>query len=219
MISTGDARKLLCRTLDRIETSTRRVFRFSGTKGSRMPATPYPLREQSLPTRQRTWLSAILLFSVATACNSGQSLDEKSADQLAAEIEAVAELKPEPDESERPIQLVPLKRADLQQLGLGPAACFLFRGDKIYLATSGEHALLRINGRPTHVLAGGPVGSTGGFFTARDVRVSIGRTGKYAGRAEDHVPGWLAEVAVRAGPDAMPQYAIAHWTCRRRKAL
>ncbi len=180
-----------------------------------MPATSYPLREQSLPTPQRNWLSALALFFLTAACSSEQSVEEKSADQLAREIEAVAELKPEPDESKRAIQLVPLKRGDLQQLGLGPAACFLFRGEKIYLATSGGHAVLRINGRPTHVLAGGPVGSTGGFFTARDVRVSIGRTGKYAGRAEDHVPGWLAEVAVRAGPDAMAQYATAHWTCRR----
>lgn len=180
-----------------------------------MPATFYPLGEQPLPTRQRSWLSAVVLLSLTGACSSEQSVEDKSADQLAREIEAVAELKPEPDESERPIQLVPLKRADLQQLGPGPAACFLFRGDKIYLATSGGHAVLRINGRPTYVLAGGPVGSTGGFFTARDVRVSIGRIGKYAGRAEDHVPAWLAEVAVRSGPDAMAQYATAHWTCRR----
>ncbi len=180
-----------------------------------MPITSHALREQSLPTLQRTWLSALVLFSLAAACSSEQRLEEKSDDQLAREIEAVAELKPEPKESERPIQLVPLKRGDLQQLGPGAAACFLFRGDKIYLATTGGHALLRINGRPTHVLAGGPVGSTGGFFTARDVRVSIGRIGKYAGRAADYVPGWLAEVAVRAGPDAMAQYATGHWTCRR----
>lgn len=128
----------------------------------------------------------------------------------------MAELKPPPKESELPIKLVPLKRGDLAQLAPGPGACFLFRGDKIYLATTGTDAILRINGRLTPVLAGGPVGSTGAFFRARDARVSIGRIGRYAGDAERYVPGWLAEVAVRYGPKGKTQYATASWTCRQR---
>ena len=135
--------------------------------------------------------------------------------ELARAIEQVAELKPPPKPGELPIRLVPLKRADLGQLAPGPGACYLFRGDKIYFATTGEQGIIRIDGRPTGVLAAGPDGPTCGFFRGGDVRVSIGRTGKYAGRAADYVPGWLAQVAVRAHPDAMAQYAMASWTCRR----
>jgi hypothetical protein len=172
----------------------------------------------SLPNRQRRWLTVLWLSAFAVAgCGPEreQTASEKSAEQLTREIEAVAELKPPVKEGDLPISLVPLKRSDLAQLSHGPIACYLFRGEKIYLATTGADAILRINGRLTHVLAGGPVGPTGGFFTARDTRVSIGRTGKYAGRAADYVPGWLADVAVRAGPEAMAQHATGSWTCRR----
>ena len=155
------------------------------------------------------------MLSFTAACGGEQqSVDEKSDEQLAREIEAVAEVKPKPKEADLPLTLVPLKRYDLAQLAPGSGACFLFRGEKIYLATTGSDAIIRINGRPTHVLAAGPVGSTGGFFSARHVRVSIGRTGSYAPGAANYVPGWLADVAVRYGPKGKSNYARASWTCR-----
>lgn len=160
------------------------------------------------------WVPAAMLLAFAGACaEETQPAQEKSAEQLMREIEAVAELKPEVKESDLPITLVPLKRIDLDQLGQGPR-CFVFRGEKIYFASAGGNGVLRLNGRVTHVAAGGPVGPTGGFFRGGDVRVSVGRTGGYAGRAADYVPGWLADVAVRAHRDGMAQYAEARWTCR-----
>ena len=175
------------------------------------------ITRHSLPNRQHFWLTALPFIAVLAACgDEQQSPDEKSAEQLTREIEAVAEVKPKPKEGDLPLSLVPLKRMDLAQLAPGSGACFLFRGDKIYLATTGSDAILRINGRPTHVLAAGPVGSTGGFFSARHVRVSIGRTGSYAPGAANYVPGWLADVAVRYGPEGKSNYAKASWTCRSR---
>ena len=155
------------------------------------------------------------MAAFAAGCSREQSTPQMSDAELTRAIEEVAELKPPPKPGELPIRLVPLKRADLGVLARGPGACFLFRGDRIYFATTGEQGIIRIDGRPTPVLAAGPVGPTGGFFRGGEVRVSIGRTGRYAGRAADYVPGWLAEVAVRAHREAMPQYATASWTCRR----
>lgn len=163
---------------------------------------------------QPRWSATALLLAFAGGCSEEQQpAQEKSAEQLMNEIEAVAELKPEVKEGDLPITLVPLKRLDLEDLGAG-ARCYLFRGEKIYFASAGGQGILRLNGRLTPVLAGGPIGPTGGFFRARDVRVSIGRTGRYAGPAADYVPGWLADVAVRAHRDGMAQHAQARWTCR-----
>ena len=212
-ISTGADSKPLWRTREEIDTSTRRALRFSDGEFG-MEAIGRTLTAQAFPNSKRRWLTALALLAFAGACaQEQQPAEEKSAEQLAREIEALAEVKPEVKESELPITLVPLKRADLAQLGPGPR-CFLFRGDKIYFASAANHGLLRINGRLTPVLAGGPVGPNGGFFRALDVRVSVGRTGRYAGRAADYVPGWLSEIAVRAHRDGMAQYAMARWTCR-----
>ena len=179
-----------------------------------MEAIGRTLTVRAFPNSKRRWLTALALVAFAAGCGEEQQpAEEKSAEQLAREIEAVAEVKAPVKESDLPITLVPLKRGDLELLGEGPR-CFLFRGEKIYFASAANHGALRINGRLTPVLAGGPVGPTGGFFTARDIRVSVGRTGRYAGRAADYVPGWLAEIAVRAHRDGMAQYALGRWTCR-----
>jgi hypothetical protein len=164
-------------------------------------------------------LACLFPILLCSACGDRSDPTEgKSAEQLRREIEAVATPKPLPKDKPPPFRLRPLKVGEVRHFVADRPACLLVYRDRIFFATGGPYGIARIDGRPVRLAAGGPVSTTGGFFTAEGATISIGRPGQYAGRAEAYVPGWRVDVAVGGAKEILPQRFEANWTCRDRFA-
>ncbi len=162
-------------------------------------------------SRHPGWALLLLL----AACGEAEDPTAgKSDEQLRREIEAVAVPKPDPKDLPPPFRLRPLKVSEVRQyVGARPACLLLYR-DRIFFVTNGNQGIGNVDGRTRQLIATGPVGSTGGFFTTGGATISIGRTAQYAGRAEAYAPAWPVDVAVGGAAEILPQRFEARWTCR-----
>ena len=159
-------------------------------------------------------LPCALLLLLAACGGAEDPTAGKSDEQLRREIEAVAVPKPDPKDLPPPFRLRPLKVGEVRPyVGEGPACVLLFQG-RIFFVTNGNRGIANVDGGTRELIAGGPVGSTGGYFTAPGATVSIGRIAQYAGRAEAYAPAWPVDVAVGGAADILPQRFEARWTCR-----
>jgi hypothetical protein len=164
--------------------------------------------------RHLGWVIPLLL---ASACGGDRDPTAgKTDEQLRREIEAVATPKPLAKDLPPPFRLGPLKVGEVREYIGGAPGCMLVFKDRIFFATRGPDGIARIDGRLVQLTASGPVGATGGFFTAEGATISIGRVAQYAGAAEAYVPGWAVDVAVGGAAQIRPQEFQASWTCRRR---
>jgi hypothetical protein len=119
------------------------------------------------------------------------------------------------DEVEPARRLAFLKEADLGPELRSNPACRLHLDGRLLLVVNAAGAVARIDGRRAPLAVSGPVGPTGGFFTAPGVTVSVGRTGPSGSGAAEYGMGWPARATV-GGDEARPLEKIeATWICVR----
>jgi hypothetical protein len=161
---------------------------------------------------------APVLFLAAAACGGSEEdpTAGKSDEQLQSEIEALATPKPLPNDEPPPFRLRPLKEGEVRQHVAGRPACFLIHRGVVFFATTGNRGIANVDGRTADLVATGPVGPTGGFFSAQGATISIGRVAQFAGRAAAYPPSWPVDVAVGGAKEIMPQRFEGSWTCRTR---
>jgi hypothetical protein len=158
---------------------------------------------------------ALLLFILA-AC--GGEEDEavpraNSVEELANRLDKLSDRTTELIEP--PQRLAYLKEADLRpELRTGPA-CRLHQGGHLLLVVSDGGAVVRVDGRRVPLAVSGPVGPTGGFFTAPGVTVSVGRIAPFAKDAGDYAAGWPARVTIGGDAERPVEKHEASWICRR----
>lgn len=108
-----------------------------------------------------------------------------------------------------------LKEADLGPLFRSNPACRLHLDGRLLLVVNAAGAVARIDGRRAALVVSGPVGPTGGFFTAPGITVSVGRTGPTGNDAAEYGMGWPARATV-GGDQARPlEKREATWICVR----
>jgi hypothetical protein len=159
-------------------------------------------------------ISLALLLLLAACGEAEDPTAGKTDEQLRREIEAVAVPKPDPKDLPPPFRLRPLKVGEARLYIAGRPACILIFKDRIFFVTNGNQGIANIDGGTRKMVATGPVGSTGGFFTAAGATISIGRIAQYAGRTEAYAPTWPVDVAVGGAAEILPQRFEARWTCR-----
>lgn len=127
---------------------------------------------------------------------------EKLADRTSEEIE------PEP-------RLSILKEADLGPELRSDPSCRLHRDGRLLLVVNAAGAVARIDGRRAPLAVAGPVGPTGGFFTAPGITVSVGRTEPTGNEEGEYGLGWPARATI-GGDKARPlEKQEATWICVR----
>jgi hypothetical protein len=164
-----------------------------------------------IASRHPSWA---LLLLLAACGEAGDPTAGKTDEQLRREIEAVAVPKPDPKDLPPPFRLRPLKVGEVRQFVSGQPACTLLYRGRIFFATNGNRAIANVDGGTRQLLATGPVGPTGGFFSVEGATISIGRIAQFAGGAEAYVPAWPVDVAVGGAAEIQPQRFEAGWTCR-----
>ena len=162
----------------------------------------------------RPILPALLLLG---ACSDGPVEDVEpranSVEELSNRLDKLSDRTSE--DIEPPPRLGVLRAEEIAApLGAGPA-CSLHKDGRSYLVVSDAGALARIDGRRVALAVSGPVGPTGGFFTAPGVTVSIGRIRPTAAGADEYGRGWPARVTIGGDRERPIEKHEAIWTCRR----
>lgn len=119
------------------------------------------------------------------------------------------------EDIEPPARLAFLQAEDLDaRLGANPS-CRLHRDGRLYLAVNEAGAVARVDGRRVPLAVSGPVGPTGGFFTAPGVTLSVGRIQPGSGAAAEYGRGWPARVTVGGDKERPIEKHEATWICAR----
>jgi hypothetical protein len=157
-------------------------------------------------------LAAFLLV----ACGSqedGAVAQANSVEELSNRLDKLADRTRE--DIEPPDRLGDLRRADVgPEFRAGPA-CRLQRDGRIVLVVNEAGAVARIDGRRVALAVSGPVGPTGGFFTAPGVTVSVGRVKPLVAEAESYARSWPARVTIGGDRERPLEKHEASWTCTR----
>lgn len=158
----------------------------------------------------------MLALLLLASCGGGESdpTAGKSEEQLRREIEAVATPPVKAEDKPPPFRLRPLRVREVSEFVAGRPACFLAMRGPVMFVAAGAEGLANIDSRVRRLAASGPVGGSGGFFTAEGATISIGRVGQYAGSAAAYAPFWRAEVAIGGGKEIKPQEFEGEWSCR-----
>ena len=114
----------------------------------------------------------------------------------------------------------PARLGDLRPEDVGPwprpgSVCRLARNRRLILLVDSAGAVARIDGRRVTLAVAGPVGPTGGFFTAPGVTVSVGRTKPLVPGAESAAGAWPARLSVGGDPERPIEKYEATWACTR----
>lgn len=161
-------------------------------------------------------LALILLFLWLAGC--GDAEEEavpraNSVEELTNRLDKLSDRTAE--DIEPPQRLAYLREADLEPEWRAHPACRLHQQGRLLLVAQAGGALARVDGRRVRLAISGPVGPTGGFFTAPGVTASVGRIAPFAGDAGDYVRGWPARVTI-GGDKARPvEKHEATWICVR----
>jgi hypothetical protein len=158
----------------------------------------------------------ILLPLLAAACGSSE-------DDAVARANSVEELSNRLDKlSDRTSEDIepPARLADLLPADVGPElraepACRLHREGRPILVANAAGAVSRIDGRRVALAVSGPVGPTGGFFTAPGVTVSVGRIKPFVNEAQSYARGWPARVSIGGDAERPIEKHRATWLCTR----
>ncbi len=159
----------------------------------------------------------LLALVLLAACGGAEEDDRpraNSVEELENRLEKLA------DRTSEDIEPPPPRMSNLKEADLGPElrsnpACRLHRGGRLLVVVNASGAVARIDGRRVPLGVSGPVGPTGGFFTAPGVTVSVGRTEPSGNDAAEYGFGWPARVTV-GGDQSRPLEKIeATWICAR----
>ena len=162
-------------------------------------------------THARLLPTAIATLLVA-GCG-GEAKDEPllPPDELANRVEMLRTARSE--EELRPPRLGRLTPAEVDPRFRGRPSCRLEAEGRTLLVQRGTVAVARIDDKVRLLAAAGPVTSSGAYFEAAGVTVSIGRSAPVAAAAD--VPGisWPAGVTI-GGDDKVPiEKRDAQWRC------
>ncbi|HET9639352.1 MAG TPA: hypothetical protein VFP12_09115 [Allosphingosinicella sp.] len=154
-----------------------------------------------------------LLFLAACGPEEDDRPRANSVDELENRLEKLADRTTE--EIEPAPRLAPLRRADLGAEFRANPACRLHRDRRLYLVVNASGGLARIDGRPVRLAVSGPIGPTGGFFTAPGITVSVGRTEPTGNDAAEYGLGWPARATVGGDKERPLEKQEATWICVR----
>jgi hypothetical protein len=158
-------------------------------------------------------IAALLLLA---ACGGPEEDDRpraNSVEELENRLEKLAARTEE--DIEPPVRLANLKEADLGPELRSEPACRLHRDGRLLLVVTKAGAVARIDGRRVPLTVSGPVGPTGGFFTAPGVTVSVGRAAPYAADAASYARGWPARLSIGGDAERPVEKHEATWICTR----
>ena len=160
----------------------------------------------------------ILLFApiLLAACGGPEEDDRpraNSVEELENRLEKLADRTTE--DIEPPARMSNLKESDLGPELRSNPACRLHRDGRLLLVVNSAGAVARIDERRAPLAVSGPVGPTGGFFTASGVTVSVGRTEPSGNDAAEYGMGWPARATIGGDKDRPLEKLEATWICVR----
>lgn len=157
----------------------------------------------------------LLVPLLLSAC--GGSADEEpqanSAEELENRLDKLADRTEE--EIEKPRRLAYLQVRDITPELKAPPSCRLHQSGRLVLVVNATGGVARIDGRRVPLTVSGPVGPTGGFFTAPGVTLSVGRTAPFAADADVYVSGWTATATLGGDEAKKIEKFEATWICTR----
>jgi hypothetical protein len=158
-------------------------------------------------------IAAIALAALSAAGCAGEEEDKPllPPDELANRIEVLRTATSE--EEMRPGRLGALAPGDVGTRFRGRPSCRLERNGRTLLVSRGPGAVAKVDNELRLLAAAGPVASSGAFFKAPGVTVSVGRSATVATAAD--VPGisWPAGVTIGGAEDLPIQKFDAKWRC------
>lgn len=159
----------------------------------------------------------LLALILLAACGGPEEDDRpraNSVEELENRLEKLADRTTESIEPPAP-RMSNLKESDVGPELRSNPACRLHRDGRVLVVVNAAGAVARIDGRRVPLAVSGPVGPTGGFFTAPGVTLSVGRDGSSGNDAAEYGFGWPARATV-GGDRARPLEKIeATWICVR----
>jgi hypothetical protein len=159
----------------------------------------------------------LLFASLLLAACGGAEEDDRpranSVEELENRLEKLADRTSE--EIEPAPRMSNLKAADLGPELRSNPACRLHQGGRLLLVVNAAGAVARIDGRRVPLAVSGPIGPTGGFFTAPGVTVSVGRTEPSGNDAAEYGMGWPARATVGGDKERPLEKREATWICVR----
>lgn len=135
---------------------------------------------------------ALLCLALAACQKAAPSINEGASEE---QIRRLATLNVVPPDLTLPAHVQPLLPADLVRNGIGRPTCDFSRDSAMLLAISDTDAVARVAGLVRHFVHASPMGPTGGFFSDRQVSISVGRTGQIV-PGESAVGRWPARMTV-----------------------
>jgi hypothetical protein len=159
---------------------------------------------------------ALALFVLAASC--GRAADERepqanSPAELENRLENLAD--PTPPKEAPPPRIAFLKEVDLGSDFRTEPACRFHREGKLMLVVTAVGGVARVDGRRVPLAVSGPVGPTGGFFTAPGVTLSVGREGHYPGEPAGAAGDWPAGITVGGDREREIERVDGRWRCTR----
>jgi hypothetical protein len=158
----------------------------------------------------------LLLAIFLSACGRGDdepTARANSAEELANRVERLAARTEE--DIDKPPRLSYLRVGDVAPELKASPWCRLHQEGKLVLVVNDRGAVARVDGRRVPLVVSGPVGPTGGFFTAPGVTVSVGRTAPFAADADVYASGWAATATLGGDAAKEIEKLEATWICRR----
>ena len=158
-------------------------------------------------------LAAVLLLAACGGQEDDSVARANSVEELSNRLDKLADRTSEDIEP-------PDRLGDLLQSDVGPElrsepACRLSREGRLILIVNRAGAVARIDGRRVPLTVSGPVGPTGGFFTARGITMSIGRTRTALPESESYGRGWPARLSIGGDKERPIEKHEATWICTR----
>ncbi len=164
----------------------------------------------SASRRTRRWcaLGAALL----SGCGPPDSVASPPPEAVRAALNlAEAELTVAP--SQPADRLTPLAESELPARFQEKPSCRLLRSGQLLVASSGDAAIARVDGRLQLIPRAGPVDPSGAFFRGSDVTIGVGRIGGVASGAEVSGIPRRAGVTIGGKPKVDLQKFQAEWAC------
>ncbi|MGA9582468.1 MAG: hypothetical protein WBR13_10925 [Allosphingosinicella sp.] len=159
----------------------------------------------------------LLLAPLLLAACGGPEEDDRpranSVEELENRLEKLANRTSE--EIEPAPRLSNLKESDLGAEFRANPACRLHRDGRLLLVVNAAGGVARIDGRRVSLAVSGPIGPTGGFFTAPGVTVSVGRAEPGGNDAAEYGLGWPARATVGGDKERPLEKQEATWICVR----
>jgi hypothetical protein len=151
----------------------------------------------------------LLLLALAACGDNADTPQAVAPEELANQIEAIHEARPE----KAPQRLAYLREADLSSELRALPGCRFEQGGQILLIVNAAVAVARVDNERVPLAVSGPVGPTGGFFTAHRITLSVGRTTPPPAGTPSAGAAWPAQVTLAGKPEVPPERHEGTWLC------